>query len=211
MIPPALIKKLGIVDYQATWESMIAFTKNRTSQTADELWLLQHPPVYTQGRNSKPEHLLVMSDIPVINIDRGGQITYHAPGQWVLYLLIDLKRLGIGVRELTNRVEHGVQRLLEHYNIESTTRRDAPGVYVNQAKIAALGFRIKRGCCYHGLSLNVAMDLSPFSDINPCGYQGLTVTDLKQLGVNDSFESIGQRLVSSVHQTLFQAERSESA
>jgi lipoyl(octanoyl) transferase len=179
-----VIRHLGEVDYQKTWQAMQDFTDVRGKDTADELWFLQHPPVYTLGKNGKPEHVLNAQDIPVVNSDRGGQVTYHGPGQIVVYTMLDLSRLKIGVRELVTRIEQSIIDLLADYGVESNARRDAPGVYVNNAKIAALGLRVRKGCSFHGLALNVDMDLEPFNRINPCGYEGLEVTQLKNY-VND--------------------------
>ncbi len=178
-VQPPDIRYLGEVDYQNTWQKMQDFTDTRQADTADELWLLQHPPVYTLGKNGKPEHVLDPADIPVINSDRGGQVTYHGPGQIVVYTLLDLNRLKIGVRQLVTVLEQSIIDLLADYGVASNARRDAPGVYVNDAKIAALGLRVRRGCSFHGLALNVDMDLEPFARINPCGYEGLEVTQLK--------------------------------
>ena len=197
------IRRLGTdTPYQPTYLAMQQFTANRDPQTIDEIWLLQHPPVYTQGTNGLSEHLLNPTNIPVINIDRGGQVTYHGPGQWVVYLLIDMRRLKIGVRELVNRLEQSVITLLQEHAINAEANNDAPGVYIDGAKIAALGLKVKHGCCYHGLSLNVAMDLSPFQGINPCGYHGLAVTDLLQLGIDLNQEEIGERLIELLIQRL---------
>jgi lipoyl(octanoyl) transferase len=197
------IRRLGTnCPYQPTYLAMQQFTARRDAATIDELWLLQHPATYTQGLNGKPEHLLNSAGIPVIQIDRGGQVTYHGPGQWVIYLLLDIRRLGVGVRELVSRIERSVIALLREFDIEAVARSDAPGVYVDGAKIAALGLKIKRGYCYHGLSLNVAMDLTPFQGINPCGYQGLRVTDLQQLGVTLSPEEIAGRLIKLLAEEL---------
>ncbi len=179
-----VIRHLGEVDYQKTWQAMQDFTDVRGKDTADELWFLQHPPVYTLGKNGKPEHVLNAQDIPVVNSDRGGQVTYHGPGQIVVYTMLDLSRLKIGVRELVTRIEQSIIDLLADYGVESNARRDAPGVYVNNAKIAALGLRVRKGCSFHGLALNVDMDLEPFNRINPCGYEGLEVTQFKNF-VND--------------------------
>ena len=173
-----VIRHLGEVDYQKTWQAMQDFTDTRDKGTADELWILQHPPVYTLGKNGKAEHVLNAQGIPVVNSDRGGQVTYHGPGQIVVYTLLDLNRLKIGVRELVTRIEQSIIDLLSAHGVESNARRDAPGVYVNNAKIAALGLRVRKGCSFHGLALNVNMDLEPFSRINPCGYEGLEVTQL---------------------------------
>ena len=178
-----LIRHLGQVDYLSTWQAMQDFTARRDATATDEIWLLQHPPVYTLGQAGKPEHLLDDIDIPLVRIDRGGQITYHGPGQVVAYLLVDLKRRGFGVRELVSRMEQAVIDLLAEHGVRGERRADAPGVYVAGAKIAALGLRIKHGCSYHGLALNVDMDLSPFSHINPCGYPGMAVTQTRDQGI----------------------------
>jgi lipoyl(octanoyl) transferase len=189
-----LIKRLGRVDYELTWRAMQAFTAARGPATPDELWLLEHPPVFTLGQAGRREHLLRPTEIPLIPIDRGGQITYHGPGQVVVYVLVDLKRRGYGVRELVQRMEQAVIDLLAESGIGSERRAGAPGVYVGGAKIAALGLRIKHGCSYHGLALNVDMDLAPFSLINPCGYTGLAVTQTRDHGIPDMPERLGERL-----------------
>jgi lipoyl(octanoyl) transferase len=170
------------------------FTAQRNADTADEIWLLEHPPVYTLGQAGKPEHLLNTTDIPLINIDRGGQITYHGPGQIVAYLLIDIKRRGYGVRDLVQRMEQVIIDLLAYYSLTAQRRENAPGVYVNEAKIAALGLRIKHGCSYHGLALNVDMDMHPFANINPCGYQGMAVTQLSDLSANIDLNLLNAQL-----------------
>lgn len=157
---------------------MLEFTEQRTATTSDEIWLLEHTPVFTLGRNGKKEHILAESDIPVIDIDRGGQVTYHGPGQLIAYLLIDIKRLDMGVRQLVSQIEQSLIDTLAEYDLHACARKDAPGVYINNAKIAALGLRIKKGCSFHGLSLNMDMDLSPFKQINPCGYKNLEVVQL---------------------------------
>ena len=189
-----LIRKLGLVAYEPTWRAMQAFTAQRDPITPDEIWLLQHPPIFTLGQAGKPEHLLQRSDIPLVNIDRGGQITYHAPGQLVAYLLIDLKRRNLSVRELVSRMEQAVIDLLDTLGVVAQRRVDAPGVYVGAAKIAALGLRIKHGCSYHGLALNVEMDLTPFGLINPCGYAGLAVTQTRDLGITASLGELERTL-----------------
>ena len=196
------VRHLGLVDYQPTWEAMQSFTAQRDAQTPDEVWLLQHPPVYTLGLAGKPEHILRTSDIPIIPIDRGGQVTYHGPGQLVVYLLLDLKRRGYGVRELVQRLEQSVIDLLRAYDIPGERRPKAPGVYVAQRKIAALGLRIKQGCSYHGLSLNVDMDLRPFQNINPCGYAGLEVTQLSDLGGGTNLDAVADELIGFLSRTL---------
>lgn len=193
--PPLIVKHLGRADYEATWKAMQDFTARRGPDTPDEIWLLEHPPVFTLGLAGKREHILQITDIPIVPIDRGGQVTYHGPGQIVAYLLLDLKRRGYGVRELVNRMEQAIIDLLADYGIEGTRRDKAPGVYVEEKKIAALGLRIKHGMSYHGLALNVDMDLTPFSYINPCGYEGLEVTQLRELGVAQSFEAVAERLL----------------
>jgi len=179
-----IVRYMGHVDYVQTWQKMKQFTEQRTTETPDEIWLLQHPPTYTQGQAGLPEHLLNARQIPVIQIDRGGQITYHGPGQIVAYLLLDLRHWKINVRQLVRLMELSVINILAQYNITAKGREDAPGVYVDDAKIAALGLKIKHSCCYHGLSFNVDMDLAPYHFINPCGYKGLHITQLKDLGVN---------------------------
>ena len=191
---PTIIEYLGRSDYQQTWDSMKSLTHNRGLHTPDELWITEHAPVFTQGLNGKAEHLLTPGDIPVIQVDRGGQVTYHGPGQLVLYCLFDIQRLGLGVHTLVTRIELSIIELLERYGIRATGKENAPGVYVEEAKIAALGLRIRKGCCYHGLSLNIDMDLSPFERINPCGYQGLAVTQLADFGVNPGLEQAGREL-----------------
>ncbi|OFE11058.1 octanoyltransferase [Pseudohongiella acticola] len=175
---PLIVRRMGLRDYEPVWRAMQTFTSERDEDTPDELWLLSHPPVFTQGQAGKPEHLLAPGNIPVIPIDRGGQVTYHGPGQLVMYLLIDVRRVALGVRDLVNLIEQAIIDTLSGVRITAQTRPGAPGVYVDDAKIAALGLRIRRGCSYHGLSLNVAMDLEPFARINPCGYQGLAVTQV---------------------------------
>lgn len=179
------VTNLGLQPYEQVWAAMTEFTNTRTADTTDQLWLVEHPPVFTQGQAGKAEHLLVPGDIPVVQSDRGGQVTYHGPGQLVAYPLLDLRRLKMGVRELVTAIEQTLVATLAHYDIEAFPKPDAPGVYVNQQgrvdKIASLGLRVRRGCSFHGLALNVAMDLSPFLRINPCGYQGLAMTQMRDL------------------------------
>ena len=177
------VKQLGLVEYEPTWQAMLAFTTTRTAETPDEIWIVEHPPVFTLGQAGKPEHLLIDIGIPVVKIDRGGQITYHGPGQVVLYLLLDLQRLKIKVRELVTVIEQAVIDFLAAYGVTADRLAGAPGVYVGDAKIAALGLKIKNGCSYHGLSLNVDMDLHPFTAINPCGYAGLKVVQTKDFNI----------------------------
>jgi len=192
-------RHLGEVDYQQTWKQMQDFTDSRQQDTEDELWFLQHPPVYTLGKNGKLEHVLNPAGVPVVNSDRGGQVTYHGPGQIVVYTLLDLKRLKIGVRDLVTLIEQSIIDLLSSYDIAANARREAPGVYVNDAKIAALGLRVRKGCSFHGLALNVDMDMEPFNRINPCGYEGLEVTQLKNfvegVSVADVTDNLQQKLL----------------
>jgi len=198
-----VVRELGLQPYQQVWQDMQLFTDQRTDSTADELWLLQHPPVYTLGKNGKPEHILNSRHIPVIKSDRGGQVTYHGPGQLIVYTLLDLKRMHIGVRELVTRIENSVIKLLDDYDISANTRKNAPGVYVEGRKIAALGLRVRKGHSFHGLALNVDMDLEPFSRINPCGYEGLEVTQLSELVDAAEFNEVEKRLLSHLkHQFL---------
>jgi lipoyl(octanoyl) transferase len=181
---------------------MQAFTEQRNPLTPDEVWMLQHPPVYTLGLGGKPAHILDAGETPVVKCDRGGQVTYHGPGQLVIYLLLDLKRLKLGVKALVKQTEQAVIDLLAGYAIESQRRAGAPGVYVGEAKVAALGYRIRRGCCYHGLALNVDMDLAPYQRINPCGYAGLRVTQLADLGVKDDVAAAGEKLLPLLSRAL---------
>lgn len=179
-MPAALgVRELGLVDYPQAWQAMQRFTNQRGPDTGDEIWLLEHPPVFTQGQAGKAEHLLMPGDIPVIQADRGGQVTYHGPGQLVAYLLLDVRRSGVGVRELVSRMERSLVELLASYGVAAYAKPDAPGVYVGAAKIASLGLRIRNGRSFHGLALNVDMDLEPFQRINPCGYAGMAMTQLK--------------------------------
>ena len=186
---------LGTVEYAGTFAKQRDFTDVRDEQTADQIWCLEHPPVYTLGLAGKPEHLLNPGNIPVIKTDRGGQVTYHGPGQLVVYPLLDLKRRGISIRHYVFLLEQTLIDLLDSYGIKGERRPGAPGVYVNNRKIAALGIRVRHGCCYHGLALNVDMDLTPFAGINPCGYAGLEVTRLSDLGVQLSVLQVCQNLL----------------
>ena len=176
-----LVKNLGLVAYQPTFEAMQSFTINRDENSQDQIWLLEHKPVFTQGQAGKAEHLLAPGDIEVIQVDRGGQVTYHGPGQFVAYVMLDIKRRKIGVRELVTALENSLIQTLARYEINAYAKADAPGVYVDEKKVASLGLRIKKGRSYHGLGLNVDMDLSPFNRINPCGYQGLEMTQMANL------------------------------
>jgi lipoyl(octanoyl) transferase len=203
---PFHVRRLGLVPYEPTWHAMRDQTLARVGDAAtdapDELWLVEHAPVFTQGQAGKPEHLLQDIGVPVVPIDRGGQITYHGPGQVVIYLLIDLSRRGIKVRELVNKIEQAVIDCLAAYGITADRREGAPGVYVGEAKVAALGLRIRNGCSYHGVSLNVDMDMTPFSAINPCGYAGMAVTQLHDLGVNVSVSDAGEDLLRHLQNQL---------
>ena len=184
------VRRMGLCDYTPVWREMQDFTAQRNADSTDEIWLLEHHPVFTQGMNGKPEHLLAPGDIPVVPIDRGGQVTYHGPGQLVAYVLLDLTRLGIGIRKLVEVLEQSVIDWLATQGVTAQARRDAPGVYVDGAKIAALGLRVRHGCSYHGLAFNVDMDLEPFSRINPCGYQGLPVTQTREQGIALSLQEV---------------------
>lgn len=203
------VRKLGRVDYEPTWQVMMDFTAARTDDTADELWVCEHPPVYTLGQAGKPEHRLCDNGIPLLKIDRGGQITYHGPGQVVVYLLLDLNRRNLKVRELVARIEQAVIDMLAEHGVLATRLDNAPGVYIRQrdgdaypAKIAALGLRIRKGRCYHGLSLNVNMDLDPFSAINPCGYAGMPVTQTKDQGLELSPDQAAESLINHLTRHL---------
>jgi lipoyl(octanoyl) transferase len=190
------VQYLGLCSYETVWQAMTEFTDQRTTETPDQLWLVEHPAVFTQGQAGKAEHLLFSSEIPVIQTDRGGQVTYHGPGQLVAYPLLDLKRLKIGVRDLVTAIENTIIQTLTHYAIESSAKPDAPGVYVQGKKIASLGLRVRRGCSFHGLALNVDLDLTPFFQINPCGYQGLEMTRIKDLMPNPpSLKEVQEQLV----------------
>lgn len=202
-MPTVLVRELpGLWPYEPVWRAMQAFTDARTAETADEFWLLQHEPVFTQGQAGKAEHVLAPGDIPVIPVDRGGQVTYHGPGQIMAYVLVDLRRRGLGVRELVQRIEQAVIDTLAHWNIAAQRRDGAPGVYVNDAKVAALGLRVRRGCSFHGLAFNAAMDLEPFHRINPCGYKGLAVTQVLDLGGPASLAVLQSSLVDELARQL---------
>lgn len=193
---PLQVRYLGEIDYRQAWQAMMDFTHQRTAASDDEIWLLEHPPVFTQGQAGKAEHLLFPGDIPVVQSDRGGQVTYHGPGQLIAYPLLDLRRLGIGVRDLVTIIEQTVVALLENYGVSARPRSDAPGVYVDEAKIASLGLRVRKGCSFHGVSLNLTLDLAPFSRINPCGYQGLRMTRLADLVAEvPPMERVAEQLV----------------
>jgi lipoyl(octanoyl) transferase len=196
--PSLVVRHLGLVDYEPTWREMQAFTDNRTAETADEIWILQHPPVFTLGMNGDRAHLINPGNIPVVDIDRGGQVTYHGPGQLVVYPLLDLGRLSMGVRTLVTGLEQAVIKTSARWDIDAYPRQDAPGVYVMDRKLASLGLRIRRDCSYHGLALNVDMDLAPFYRINVCGYKGMEVTQLRDLGVAAPIDEIATHLESDI-------------
>jgi len=197
-----IVRELGLHDYFPIWQAMQRFTDTRTEQNPDELWLLQHRPVFTLGQAGKVEHLLAPGDTPVIKVDRGGQVTYHGPGQLIAYLLLDVRRKAITVRDLVQQLESSLIALLANYGIHAQTKTGAPGVYVDSAKIASLGLRIRRGCSFHGLALNVAMDLSPFSRINPCGYQGLKMTQMQDFIPSIDFAEVQGQLSQQLADTL---------
>ncbi len=197
-----LIRELGLSDCETVWQSMKSFTEERDEHSRDQFWLTEHEPVYTLGLNGRREHVLDRGDIPLLQLDRGGQVTYHGPGQLVLYTLVDLDRLGLGVRDLVSAIENAIIALLAEYGIEAHARADAPGVYVGEAKIAALGLRVRKGRSYHGLSLNLDMDLSPFAGIDPCGYKGMTVTRLRDWVEDFSVAELRQRLCAHLIEKL---------
>ena len=197
-----IIKQLGLVDYVTTWRRMQAFTNTRNFETIDELWLLEHPPVFTQGQAGKAEHVIKPSNIPIVQSDRGGQVTYHGPGQLVAYTLFDLNRLKISIRKLICKLEQSVISVLADYGIESQGKRAAPGIYVNDGKICSIGLRIKRGYAYHGLAFNIDMDLQPFTCINPCGFQGLKITQLADFIHNPDKTRIQEQLVTYLSQNF---------
>jgi lipoyl(octanoyl) transferase len=195
-------RSLGLVAYEPTWRAMQAFTRSRDAQTEDQVWLVEHPPVFTLGLAGRREHVIAPGGIPVVPTDRGGQVTYHGPGQAVAYLLLDLRRRGLGVREMVRRLEQSVIDLLAGYGIDGARREGMPGVYVNDAKIAAIGLRVTRGCTYHGIAVNASMDLEPFARIDPCGYPGLASTRLADHGVRDSIVAVQQKLSEHLEKCL---------
>lgn len=200
---PLVVRQLGLVDYLPTLEAMRSFTAERDAATPDEIWLLQHPQVFTQGQAGKPEHLLAPGDIPVIQVERGGQVTYHGPGQLVAYLMLDLRRRKLGVRELVTAMEQALVDVLAAYAILAAPKADAPGVYVNGDKIASLGLRVRNGCSFHGLALNVDMDMAPFLRINPCGYAGLKMIQLRDLlPTPPSLDEVAERLEHALRERL---------
>jgi len=197
-----IIRDLGQVDYTSTWQRMQQFTDQRDDSTIDEIWLLEHPPVFTQGQAGKAEHLLFPGDIPVVQVDRGGQVTYHGPGQLVAYVLLNIKRRNLGVRQLVNLIEQSIIDTLAANQVNAYAKSDAPGVYVDEKKVASLGLRVRKGCTFHGLALNVDMDLSPFSRINPCGYAGMQMVQSKDLGGPVSMLQAKQQLTAQLVKLL---------
>ncbi|EGM71154.1 lipoyl(octanoyl) transferase LipB [Shewanella sp. HN-41] len=196
------IRHLGQQDYESVWHAMQQYTDTRNSDSPDELWIVEHPPVFTQGQAGKSEHILNAGDIPVIQVDRGGQVTYHGPGQLVVYPLLDIKRSKLGVRQLVTHIEQSIIDMLAKYDIQAYAKADAPGVYVNERKIASLGLRIRKGCSFHGLALNVDMDLAPFRRINPCGYAGLEMVQCKELDGPQTVVEAGEQLTITFSQLL---------
>lgn len=201
-IAPIKLNYLGLSEYEPVWRAMQKFTDNRTPNTMDELWIVEHPPVFTQGQAGKPEHILNSGDIPIIQVDRGGQVTYHGPGQIVIYPLIDLKRHKIGIKALVNGIEEALIQTMAHYGVEAKRKEKAPGVYVEGKKIASLGLRVRKGCTFHGLAFNIRMDLEPFLRINPCGYAGLEVTQLSELNNSIEFDKVQEQLIKHLCQIL---------
>ncbi|MDO6476321.1 lipoyl(octanoyl) transferase LipB [Alteromonas sp. 1_MG-2023] len=191
---PVIVRQLARQSYLPVWQKMQSFTDERDADTTDEIWLVEHDAVFTQGQAGKAEHILMPGDIPVVNVDRGGQVTYHGPGQQVIYLMLNIKRRKLGVRELVTAMEDAVVALLADYGVEARAKKDAPGVYVDERKVCSLGLRIRKGCSFHGLALNVNMDLAPFNRINPCGYAGMEMIDTARLAGPDSLEIAGPAL-----------------
>lgn len=197
-----IVKWLGQQDYVTCWQAMQTFTNSRNAETIDEVWLLEHPSVFTQGQNGKPEHVLNPGHIPLVQTDRGGQVTYHGPGQLMVYLLIDLKRKQLSIREFVTRLEQCIIDFLAAYEIKACAKREAPGVYVAEKKIASIGLRVRRGCTYHGIAFNVAMDLGPFTAINPCGFTSLKMTQCSELGIPLNTQESGTQLVNYLIKNL---------
>lgn len=200
-----ITKQLGLTDYKIVWESMKDFTQSRGPDTPDEIWIVEHPPTFTLGRNGKEHHILQKTSIPIVNVDRGGQVTYHGPGQIVIYLLLDLHRRSMGIRQLVTLIENCIIELLAKYEITAYSDAKAPGVYVDKKKIAALGLRVSKGRTTHGLSLNVNMDLTPFQYINPCGYKGLEITQCIDLGIKDTMSVLSEKLHTIINSEIMKA------
>ncbi len=199
---PLVIRQLGNMDYETVWRAMQQFTDDRDDSVDDELWLVEHPAVFTQGQAGKEEHLLMPGDIPVVKVDRGGQVTFHGPGQQVIYFMINLRRRKMGVRELVTLIENGIVNTLAQYDIKAYPKPDAPGVYVDDKKVASLGLRVRKGCSFHGLAINVNMDMSPFLRINPCGYAGLEMVQTAELDGPDNVSEAGEKLQLELQQLL---------
>lgn len=200
---PIEIYRLGLADYETVWQAMQQFTESRDASTPDQIWLLEHPSVFTQGRAGQAEHVLAPGDIPVIPVDRGGQVTYHGPGQLVAYIMVDMRRRGFGIKHLVHNIEQAMIQSLGYHGIDAHARKDAPGVYLpNGAKIGQIGMRVRQSCTFHGLSLNVDMDLEPFSRINPCGYAGMAVTDMAAQGVEVAWQSMGDQVSAALCELL---------
>lgn len=197
-----IIRKLGRQPYEPVWQAMRSFTDTRDEHSQDEIWLVEHEPVFTQGQAGKAEHILMPGDIPVVQVDRGGQVTYHGPGQLVIYLMLNVRRRKIGVRDLVTAMENAVIKTLSGWSITANARPDAPGVYVDGKKVCSLGLRIRKGCSFHGLALNVNMDLSPFERINPCGYQGMEMTDCNRLGGADNLTEAADKMLAQLQTEL---------
>lgn len=206
-MPDTVVKYLGKQAYEPCWQAMREYTEQRDAHSPDQIWVLEHPPVYTQGQAGKAEHILNPGNIPVMQVDRGGQVTYHGPGQLVVYLLLDIKRLGLGVRVLVTAIEQAIIDLLGDYNIHAQARADAPGVYVAGAKIASLGLRVRKGCCFHGLALNIDTELAPFHGINPCGYAGMAVSRMCDLTTQTlDINTIGRQLIAHLQEAITAAQ-----
>lgn len=201
-IAPIELKYLGLSEYEPVWRAMQKFTDDRNENTTDELWIVEHPPVFTQGQAGKPEHILNSGEIPIIQVDRGGQVTYHGPGQIVIYPLIDLKRHKIGIKALVNGIEESLIQTMAEYGVVAKRKEKAPGVYVEGKKIASLGLRVRKGCTFHGLAFNIRMDLEPFLRINPCGYAGLEVTQLSELNNSIEFDKVQDQLIKQLCEIL---------
>ncbi len=210
MSEKVVVRDLGLVEYQPTWQTMQDFTANRGAETVDEIWLLEHQPVFTQGHHGNESHLLNTGDIPVVQVDRGGQVTYHGPGQLVVYLLLNIRRKKFGVRELVARMEASIVELLAGFGVEAYAKPDAPGVYVDEAKICSLGLRVRKGCSFHGLAFNLDMDLEPFNRINPCGYAGMAVTRLTNLADDVDREFVKGSLIEILVKRLGYIERTNA-
>lgn len=211
MAVETIVRNLGRRDYESVWRAMSHYTDTRTALSADEIWCVEHEPVFTQGQAGRAEHLLNTGDIPVLQVDRGGQVTYHGPGQLVAYPLVDLRRARLGVRELVERIEQAVIDTLAHFHIAGARRPGAPGIYVGDAKVMALGLRVRRGCSFHGLAFNIAMDLEPFARINPCGFQGLAVTSVLDLGGPGELAAVKPVLCAALSRRLGLAPRHDAA